>query len=108
MSLTIGQTASITQRMFGVAIFTDPLVVKGHHMSKKNRSRTHHIVSNPNGGWDVKRGGAERASSHHETKRAAVDQGRRLSRSQETELKNRDGRIAQSDSHGRDPNPPKG
>lgn len=40
----------------------------------------------------------------------AIDHGRRVSRSQETELRihNRDGRIAQSDSHGRDPNPPKG
>jgi hypothetical protein len=33
-----------------------------------------------------------------------------VSRSQGTELRihNRDGRIAQSDSHGRDPNPPRG
>jgi hypothetical protein len=79
-------------------------------MSKKSGTRTHHVVPNPKGGWDVKRGGAERASSHHETKAAALDEGRRLSRAQATELKihNRDGRIAQSDSHGRDPNPPKG
>ncbi len=44
------------------------------------------------------------------TKREAIDQGRQVSRNQGTELRihNQDGRIAQSDSHGRDPNPPKG
>lgn len=72
--------------------------------------KTHHVVPNPDGGWDVKRGGATRASSHHETKRDAVDAGRRVSRNQSTELRihNRDGRIANSDSHGHDPYPPKG
>jgi hypothetical protein len=54
--------------------------------------------------------GAVRASGHFETKREAISQGREVSRSQGTELRihNRDGRIAQSDSHGRDPNPPRG
>ena len=71
---------------------------------------THHVVNNQVGGWDVKRGGGERASSHHDTKRQAVDQARQVSRSQGTELRihNRDGRIASSDSHGGDPNPPRG
>jgi hypothetical protein len=71
---------------------------------------THHVVPSPSGGWNVKRGGAERASSHHDTKQAAVDAGRSVSRNQHTELRihNRDGQIASSDSHGRDPNPPKG
>lgn len=71
---------------------------------------SHHVVPNPNGGWDVKHGGASRASSHHETKRDAVDRGREISRNQGTEFRvhNRDGKIANSDSHGRDPYPPKG
>ena len=71
---------------------------------------THHVVPNPGGGWDVKRGGASRASSHHTTKQAAIDSGRAMSRSQGTEFRihNRDGRIAGSDSHGGDPYPPKG
>lgn len=70
----------------------------------------HHVVPNPNGGWDVKRAGASRASSHHETKRDAVDRGREISQNQGTEFRvhNRDGQIANSDSHGRDPYPPKG
>jgi len=72
--------------------------------------KTHHVVPNPAGGWDVKRSGAERASSHHDKKHDAVDAGRDVSRHQGTELPihNRDGRIASSDSHGRDSYPPKG
>jgi uncharacterized protein YdaT len=72
--------------------------------------KTHHVVPNSNGGWDVKRGGAERASGHFDTKQEAVDRGREISRNQGTEFRihNKDGRIADSDSHGRDPYPPKG
>jgi hypothetical protein len=79
-------------------------------MAGKRGPDTHHVVSNPDGGWNVKRGGAARASGHFETEREAIKQGREVSRSQGTELRihNRDGRIAQSDSHGRDPNPPRG
>ncbi len=71
---------------------------------------THHVVSNPNGGWDVKRGGAPRASSHHNTKQEAIDSARKISRNQGTELRihNKDGRISSSDSHGNDPFPPRG
>ncbi|MEM6832061.1 MAG: DUF2188 domain-containing protein, partial [Pseudomonadota bacterium] len=62
------------------------------------------------GGWDVRRGGRSRSTSHHDTKQAAIDKGRRISRNQGTELRihNKNGRIAQSDSHGNDPYPPKG
>ena len=72
--------------------------------------KTHHVVPNPDGRWDVKRGGASRASSHHDTKRETIQSGRSVSRHQGTELRvhNKDGRIASSDSHGRDPYPPKG
>ena len=37
--------------------------------------KTHHVVPNPKGGWDVKRGGAGRASSHHGTKQDAISAG---------------------------------
>lgn len=72
--------------------------------------KTHHVVPNPTGGWNVKRGNAQRVSSQHDTKRQAIDSARAVSRSQGTELRihNRDGRIASSDSHGRAPYPPKG
>jgi uncharacterized protein YdaT len=75
-----------------------------------NGRDSHHVVHNPNGGWDVKRGGAERSSGHFDTKQAAIDRGREISRNAETEfvIHNLDGKIASSDSHGNDPNPPKG
>ena len=68
------------------------------------------MVPNPNGGWDVKRGGGERSSGHFDTKREAIDQGRLISRNQGTEFRihNLNGRIAQSDSHGHDPKTSKG
>lgn len=76
----------------------------------KRGPESHHVVPNAKGGWDVRRGGAERSSGHFETKSVAVDRAREIGRNQSTELRihNRDGRIASSDSHGRDPNPPKG
>lgn len=79
-------------------------------MAEKHKPDTHHVVPNSDGGWDVKRGGGDRASGHFDTKQEAVDYGRQVSRNQETELRihNKDGRIGQSDSHGHDPNPPKG
>lgn len=69
----------------------------------------HHVVPGKNGGWDVKRSGGERASAHTETKKDAVNIARTISQNQKTELviHNRDGKIANSDSHGNDPCPPK-
>ena len=57
-----------------------------------------------------RRGGAERASGHFDTKREAIDRGREISRNAGTEFKihNQDGRIGQSDSHGNDPRNIKG
>lgn len=71
--------------------------------------KTTHVVPNSRGGWDVKQGGAERASRHCETKADAVDVGRTISRNQDSELviHGRDGRIQRSDSHGHDPCPPR-
>ena len=71
---------------------------------------THHVVPNPDGGWDVKRGGGERASRHFDNKQPAIDYAREVSRNASTELKihNRDGKIGQSDSHGNDPRNIKG
>lgn len=71
--------------------------------------KSHHVVPNPKGGWDVKKGGAGRASIHRETKQDAVDDGRKISQNQKTEfvIHSKKGVIQQSDSHGNDPNPPK-
>ena len=71
---------------------------------------THHVVPNPKGGWDVKRGGAHRISGHYSKKSDAIDAGRTFSKNQKTELciHGLDGKIQSCDSHGKDPCPPKG
>ncbi|MDE2979933.1 MAG: DUF2188 domain-containing protein [Gemmatimonadota bacterium] len=68
-------------------------------------SDSHHVVPNPDGGWDVKRSGSERASRHFDTKAEAVDAGREISRNQRTEfvIHRKDGTIQRKDSHGNDP-----
>ncbi len=70
---------------------------------------THHVVPDPEGGWNIKRGGAQRSSGHFDTKQEAVDRARVISQNQGTELviHRKDGQISQSDSHGNDPCPPK-
>ena len=71
---------------------------------------SHHVVPNSNGGWDVKRSGAQRSSGHFSTKEQAVSAGRQISRNQGTEfvVHGMNGRIQSADSHGGDPHPPQG
>jgi len=71
--------------------------------------KSHHVVPNSKGGWDVKRGGAEKSSGHFDKKQDAVERAREISINQGTELRihNRDGKIARADSHGNDPFPPR-
>jgi uncharacterized protein YdaT len=73
-------------------------------------TKSTHVVPNKNGGWDIKRSGAKRASRHFETKKEAVAYARQLSRAHRTELviHNKDGRIARKDSHGSDPRSSRG
>ena len=74
-----------------------------------NKKGSHHVVPNPDGGWDIKKGGAARSSGHFNRKQDAVDFGRQISRNQRTEfyIHKKDGRIQKKDSHGNDPCPPK-
>ena len=71
--------------------------------------KTHHVVPDSRGGWNVKRGGASRASKHFDTKKEAEEYGREVSRNQRTEfvIHGKDGKIQRSDSHGNDPCPPR-
>lgn len=87
-----------------------PSVVRKHIRGDNMARQTHHVVHNPNGGWDVKRGGAGRSSGHFETKQEAVNAGRIISQNQKTEfvIHGTNGRIQSSDSHGNDPCPPRG
>lgn len=67
----------------------------------------HHVGSNPDGGWEDRAVVASAPSSHHETKREAIDETRDVSRSNGIELRvhNKDGKNG--DSHGDDPKPPR-
>ncbi|WP_201598950.1 DUF2188 domain-containing protein [Psychrobacter vallis] len=71
--------------------------------------KTHHVVPNAEGGWDVKGGGSKRAIKHHERKTDAINQARGISINQKSELviHNKDRKISNADSHGNDPYPPK-
>lgn len=71
--------------------------------------QTRHVVPNSKGGWDSKKGGADRASKHFDTKKKAESYSREQSRKEGSELliHGKDGKIQRSDSHGNDPNPPK-
>lgn len=72
--------------------------------------KTYHVVPNPDGGWNVKKGGSDKASNHFDRKVDAVDKGRSISQNQKSEfyIHGKDGKIQSKDSHGNDPNPPKG
>lgn len=76
-------------------------------MSEKKKNVN--VNPRPEGGWEVKRDKADRASSTHETKKEAMTRGREIARKDGVELveKGKDGRIIDKDSHGRDPFPPR-
>jgi hypothetical protein len=70
------------------------------------------VVPNPDGGWDVKKPGAARASAHYDKQSDAVDRARDILKNDgggELRTHGRDGKIRSSDTIGRkDPYPPKG
>lgn len=77
----------------------------------KSKTDTHRITPIDNGEkWSLKRDGAQRSTKVFNTQREAIEEGRRISRNQQTELviHGRNGRIREKDSHGNDPYPPKG
>jgi hypothetical protein len=70
-----------------------------------------HIVPNP-GGWDVKKPGAERASSHHGTQQEAEQRAKEIlgnAGGGEAVIHGRDGKIRDSDTvpPAKDPFPPR-
>lgn len=69
-----------------------------------------HVVSNPNGGWDVKKDGAQRSSQHLKNKEDAIDRAKELCKKQKGELliHNKNGKISRKHSYGNDPYPPEG
>ncbi|MGH2732029.1 MAG: DUF2188 domain-containing protein [Actinomycetota bacterium] len=77
-------------------------------MGKERR----HIVPNPKGGWDVKKPGADRASSHQPTQTKAEQRAKEILGNLgggEAVIHDRKGRIRDADTvpPARDPHPPK-
>ena len=71
-------------------------------------TKDRHVVPHKDG-WAVKRPGADRASSVHDTQRDAIDRARDIARDSKGEvvIHGRDGKIRDKDSYGPDPHPPK-
>lgn len=77
-------------------------------MPRKER----HVVPNPDGGWDVKKPGADRASSHHDTQRQAEQRAKGILQrlgGGEAVIHSRQGQIRDSDTvpPAKDPDPPR-
>ena len=72
--------------------------------------RSQHVVPNPNGGWSVRKSGAERASGVFTTQADAIRRGKELAKREGAELyvHRSDGTIRLKNSYGNDPHPPKG
>jgi len=77
-----------------------------------SNSERRHVVPGANGGWDVTKPGASRASAHTDTQAQAIDRARGIVTNAgggEVVIHGRDGRIRDSDTVGRgnDPHPPR-
>lgn len=72
--------------------------------------KNQHVTPHPDGGWQVKGEGNNKATKVTETKKEAIDIARQIAKNQESELiiHGKDGKIQSKDSYGNDPYPPKG
>ena len=72
--------------------------------------KNQHVTPHPDGGWQVKGEGNNRATVRTTTQSKAIGIGREIARNQGSELviHRLNGQIRDKDSHGHDPYPPKG
>ena len=72
------------------------------------KRKTNHVIPSTSG-WSVKKSGAVKASKSFNTKNEAVAYGKKLSKTEKTELyiHKKNGMIQNKNSYGNDPNPPK-
>jgi hypothetical protein len=82
-------------------------------MAKSQTPKNRHVVPNPSGGWDVKKPGANRSSTHTATQREATRRASGIVRNSgggEVRIHGRNGQIRDSNTikPGNDPFPPKG
>jgi uncharacterized protein YdaT len=68
-----------------------------------------HVTKHPDGGWQVKGAGNEKATKITETQKQAIDAAKEIAKHQKSEvvIHGTDGKIRDKDSYGNDPNPPK-
>jgi len=71
--------------------------------------KSHHVVPNQSGGWDVRKPGASRASRVFESRKDAIDYARDIAQKEHSELyiHRKDGTISHKDSYSSDRFPPK-
>jgi len=70
-----------------------------------------HVTQRPDGDWQVKKEGAQRASAVTDTKQEAVKEGASISRNDPNSqllIHKSDGRFQEERTYGKDPHPPKG
>ena len=73
-------------------------------------AKNQHVTPHPDGGWQIKGAGNDRATKRTDTQAEAIDLARSIAINQESELfiHGRNGRIRERNSYGNDPFPPKG
>jgi|688.fasta_scaffold51129_6 hypothetical protein len=71
--------------------------------------KTIHTTPHPNGGWQNKIGGNQKASNISPTKKEALSKGKEIAINKKLEhvIHNLNGVVSNSNSYGNDPNPPK-
>ena len=71
---------------------------------------TQHVIPHPDGGWSVKKGGADRSTRRFDTQKEAILFGKEISKKVGAELyvHGRNGMVRSKSSYGNDPHPPKG
>ena len=69
-----------------------------------------HVTPHPDGGWQVKGAGNQRATKRTSTQREGFEEARKIARNQRSEvlIHNRQGVIRCKNSYGNDPFPPRG
>lgn len=72
--------------------------------------KNQHVTPHPDGGWQIKGAGNEKATKRTNTQAEAIQKAREIAKNQESELviHRPNGQIRDKDSHGKDSYPPKG
>ena len=105
-----GRREGFVPELAYTALTDDSSIRPSRRRSAMSKSR--HVVPNPAGGWDVRKPGADRASSHHDTQHAAERRAKEIlgkSGGGEVVIHDRHGRIRDKDSvaPANDPFPPR-